>query len=313
MVTEQPECSINQSPGQPRLLRAMLAGIAGAGVFALLLVVGSAIVGGKAFGERAATDLAMPVGATWLLLFAGAIASWMRGNRLVSMGFVVAWMGVGLAFNSPTAGYFKQSLSYPVSSDPADSLESPLDAVVLLGGYARINRLGVPELGGDGQRLLLAAQLWHSGKTKTLIVTGTGHLDVGDPADIGHDLLVSVGVPDDVIFKVPGENTAAEMGYLKAYFEAPPASWSEKISFQAPSDSGFDTHQHSVGLVTSAIHMPRALRLAKTQDLQFTPIACRFDGAKPAGLNPRALIPSASAGWTFAEALKEWLAGLVGR
>ena len=294
---------------------ALLIGAAGAGSLAIGLVIWTGLVGGRAYGERAATDLAMPLGSLWLLLFAGAVASIWRGNRPLAAGFAIFWLILGIAFNGGVAGAFYDSLTYSTDSDPATALTSPLDAVVLLGGYARNNQFGVPELRHDGQRLMLAAQLWHAGKTKTVISTGTGHLGKGDPSAIGRELLVSIGVPGDAIFEIPGENTAAEMRGIREFLRSPPAAWLEVVS--SPSGSDDDGRESvpppRIGLVTSAMHMPRALRLAEGQELHFIAVPCCLGGAPPDRFNPKVFIPSAAAGQTFATALKEQLAALVGR
>ncbi|MDV6032612.1 MAG: YdcF family protein [Phycisphaera sp. RhM] len=294
--------------------KALVVGILAAGLLAVSLVALTGIQGGRSPAERAATSLAMPIALIWLLLFAGTIACFIRRRVPLATLFALAWLTVGIAFNGSVAGRFLRSLEYPAASDPAANLESTLDAVVLLGGYAADNRFEVPQLGNDGQRLLFAAQLWHAGKTKTLISTGTATGDFRDPSLIGRELLTSIGVPDHVIFEVPGVNTDAEMVNLKAFFEDPPDQWLQLVGATRDKFSaGPQAGGPSIGLVTSAVHLSRAMRLANKRGLTFTPLGCDFNG-RPAGrFEFRDLIPSSGAGRTFAVALKEQLARIVGR
>ncbi|WP_182867287.1 YdcF family protein [Rhodopirellula sp. JC639] len=293
--------------------RASLIGVVAAGVLAVALVTWAGIQGGRSPAERTATSLVMPVAVIWLSLLAATIASAVRKCTPLAVTFAVAWLAFSIVFNGWVAGHFLRSLEYPATADPAGQLTQPLDAVVLLGGYAHDNRFDVPQLGHDGQRLLLAAQLWHAGKTKTLICTGTGTDDYRDPSRIGRQMLTSVGVPDHVIFEVPGVNTDAEMIHLKSFFEAPPDAWLQLVGPRRGSPAEASRRGDSIGLVTSAVHLSRAMRLAEKRGLEFTPLGCNFNGRPIATLSPRDMIPSAGAGRSFAIALKEQLAWVVGR
>lgn len=296
------------------LSKAILIGVGSAGLLSLVLVVWTGVTGGRSPAERAATTLVMPISAFWLFCFAGTITCWIRKHRLVALSFATLWLAISVTFNGYIAGRFLRAMEYPTTADPASSLSSPLDAVVLLGGYAMDNRYEVAELSCDGQRLLLAAQLWHSGKVKTLICTGTAIEDARDPSMIGRELLVSVGVPNEVIFEVPGVNTAAEMKSLEQFFESPPEPWLKQIQIpggEIPEE--FDPARASIGLVTTAVHLSRAMRLAADRDLRFTPLGCKFNGRPVKYFSPRQLIPDSGAGNSFAIALKEALARIVGR
>ncbi|MEL6108552.1 MAG: YdcF family protein [Planctomycetota bacterium] len=295
------------SSGQNRsLARAVALGGFASAMLAVTIVLMTWLATDRSYAERAATDFVMPVGALWLIFFAAALASFLHRNRRWTLAFAIAFLVHGLTFNGDVAGTWLSMVEYPAQTDPVSQIDSPLDAVVLLGGYAGTNRFGVPELGGDGQRLMLTAQLWHSGKTRVLICTGDGP-GLLTPRQIGRQLLVSVGVPDQAIHDVGGANTKAEMAALRAFFDDPPASWIE-----ARRASENRTGDLRVGLVTSAFHMPRALRLAAEVDLEFVPLPCAFRGAAPVW-TPRNLIPRVGAGKTFTIALKETLAWLVGR
>ncbi|MCA9136268.1 MAG: YdcF family protein [Planctomycetales bacterium] len=316
----------NAPAKQVGLIKALLIGMCGSALIVLTLVTLTGVIGGRSPAERAATSLAMPVATLWLFVFAFAIANLLRGHRMSATVLLAVWLFVGVTFNGRFASAFLRSMEHPEASNSMIGAESPLtqsplQAVVLLGGYAGENRYGVPELGIDGQRLMLAAQLWYAGKTRTIICTGTGAEGGSDPSRIGRQMLVSIGVPDDVIFEVPGLNTAGEMQSLDAFFRDPPKSWLGKIGSRGAGEGqdnvsgerGFRPSKETVGLVTTAVHLARAMRLAETHELEFLALGTNFSGAKAETFSARDLIPTAAGGKTFGIALKEWLAAWVGR
>jgi len=175
--------------------------------------------------------------------------------------------------------------------------DKPFRAVIVLGGGAGVTQQQTKELNREGERIFSAAQLWHAGLVSSVICTGSTPSSAEHPRDISAELLQSVGVPTEVIFKAPGENTIQEMQALKEFLEAPPSGFPE---------SG------EIGLITSAFHMRRAMRLASAKDLDFHPLPCGYRRAYR-GFSPKALIPDADAVAVFGSAFKEKLASLVGR
>jgi uncharacterized SAM-binding protein YcdF (DUF218 family) len=162
----------------------------------------------------------------------------------------------------------------------------------------------------------MAAKLWHAQKTERIICTGTerprpqpifdsgdgsgrsSEFSADDPAELGREILMSLGVPGDRIFRCGGQNTISEMQHLAA---------------QLPSFVGNSADPRPIGLITSAFHLPRAMRLAKTQDFDFVPIPA---GSSAGGKNTRGigiLVPTAGAGENVARAAKEMLARVIGR
>ena len=282
--------------------RAVGLGVAVPGTVAISLVVWTWAIGGRAIAERCATDLAMPIAVLWLLMLAGGVTAFLFQRRDVAVVCAFVFLFISLAFNPILAGALFRATEFKVDVDPISTVGEKLDAVVLLGGYAVRNELGTPQVSTDGQRLVTTARLWHSGKTKTIICTGSAHLGDNHPSILGRELLTSLGVPEGVIFEVPGENTNQEMQSLRAFFAKPPRDWSQIVG------SGGDR----IALVTSAYHLSRALRLAQTQDLEFIPIPCGFSGAE-GHWTPQLLIPNVGAGKRMANVCKSYLAYLVGR
>ncbi len=317
-------------------IQSIAIGLAAAAAVVSIIVSGTWLLGGKSLADRTLTDFAMPVGMLWLGLMVTWVAALMRRRWAFAAFAAALWLAVGVIGNRPLGGQIRQSVEYAATANPADTIDTPLDAVVLLGGYAWTNQFDVPELTGDGQRLMLAAQLWHTGKTKSIICTGTAHFGDRHPSKLGKQLLTSVGVPPEVIFLVPGVNTSGEMRGLKTFFAEPPERWVKLVSDageagvsaaenpakpdgalptdpQAEGAGGLKLQKFSVGLVTSAYHLPRALRLAKAQQLNFLPLPCQLSGSPETRFNPQDLIPTAGGAKSMAKGIKEWLARLVGR
>ncbi|TWT94182.1 YdcF family protein [Neorhodopirellula pilleata] len=221
---------------------------------------------------RAGTTMVMPVGWVWLFLWAGTTYFGLLGQRRQSIGWVflfLIWTAVGNGQVAGTVlGWVESPL--PTASDPAfekRGLDARLDGLVTLGGSANWVVEDFPEVNGDGERILSAAQIYHAGMTRTIITTGSSTDGIAHPCEIAKDLLISLGIPDERIFLIPGVNTQAEMESLAAFLEAPPTAWRDLV--ESPTDP-------KMGLVTSAFHMPRALRLAQDHGLDLVAIPCAF-------------------------------------
>lgn len=302
-------------PTRPIIVRSILA----AGLFAVALTLVTWIADGSSTAMRTATDLAMPVGLLWLLLFAVTFSLWKLNLRRVALASSSIFVLYTVLFNGLFAGAIVRSVEHPPTANPLfpnnKELPSSKDdaerfaAVVSLGGYAGVNRFGVDELGGDGQRFLVIAQLWHAGLVNRIICTGDSPLS-DDPSAIARRMLVSVGVPGDAIIELGGENTTGEMKSLKEFFRTAPDNWSEPIDGGIAGGANDSTE---IALVTSAFHMPRAMRLAKAEGLDFHPLPCSFSGRPSGEFSPRDLVPNAGAAKAAAVALKEILAKMLGR
>jgi uncharacterized SAM-binding protein YcdF (DUF218 family) len=73
------------------------------------------------------------------------------------------------------------------------------------------------------------------------------------PAAQTIEIWTSLGIPRDAIMTLGGQNTAAELAELKRI---------------GPQLAG-----KRVGLLTSGDHLPRAMRLARAQELELVPVA----------------------------------------
>lgn len=308
--------------------KACILAMCAAGLWAGTIVLATFASGGAGLAARSATDFAMPVGILWLIFLAGCVMNALRKNTAIACLFAAAFLILGLAFNGSLTSHWAESTELVPTEQEKTAAENGLDVVVVLGGCARVNRFGVTELTRDGERLVSAAQMWHSGQTKLFVCTGTGHGVYANPSEMGREILVSLAVPDDAIFEVSGDNTSEEMVSLKEFFESPPIRFTQMLAGRTtPEDTVRETGDSperpqggaksqaelKIGLSTSAFHLPRAIRLAATQGLEFVPLPCSFRGSVKENWTARDLIPNANAGVAFEIAWKETLARLVGR
>ncbi|WP_184305794.1 YdcF family protein [Aporhodopirellula rubra] len=289
------------------------------GLLPVALVVTCYLQQGFVAAGRCATDLVMPVAGMWMGLLACTIwhASLRnRGPAFAFFGLFALWSIVG-------NGYFNRSLmsrvEAPLVTDPNPAFEKwttlpdgregqlPLDAAVTLGGSAGLITDGFAEVYRDGERIVSAAQAYHAGMTQTIITTGTSSDGIGNPSEVGRELLVSLNVPDEHIFSIEGENTSQEMASLAEFLQNPPQAWLEQINASVG-------EKYQIGLITSAFHIPRAIRLAKTNGLDLIPLPCAFRNEQTnRPFLAASLVPNAEHLANFGQATKEILAWFLGR
>jgi hypothetical protein len=121
--------------------------------------------------EKTLALLVMPAGLIWLLILAAALLCLRRRQRApagLCLGIAVLYACAG----SPYLGRaLMGSLERRVAPVSLAALE-PFDAVFVLGGGSEQDPAGDPELGPSGDRVFLAARLWHAGKARLLVTSG---------------------------------------------------------------------------------------------------------------------------------------------
>ncbi|MEZ6040287.1 MAG: ElyC/SanA/YdcF family protein [Planctomycetaceae bacterium] len=255
---------------------------------------------GRMAAEKVATAIAMPVGIIWmLLLFACAVAI-ARREKASAMFIFMIWLAVTFAGSGFVAGWVADSLESPfLAISPLE--EEPFHVVVVLGGGGSIGGNNRMQGNSSGDRLILAAQLFHQGITENFICTGKRIESMNssgvDPSDVSAEVLQKLGVPESAIEKLGGRNTSEEMKTL---------------------GERFGTSDKRIGILTSAWHLPRALRLARRNNFNPQPLPADF--RKSPDINPPTtgevllmLIPSADALAANTAMGKEYLGMLVGR
>jgi uncharacterized SAM-binding protein YcdF (DUF218 family) len=244
--------------------------------------------------EKAMAQLVMPAGLIWLMLLATVWFCLRRrqwGTAALVLGIAALFTCAG---NSYLAGALIGDLERRVPLVDVAALE-PFDAVCVLGGGSEQDDAGNPEFGMAGDRVFLAARLWHAGKARLLVTSGVSMEGVAGFRDAGQEtraLWRAVGIPDGAILPVPERcwNTRDE---IKAYTRLQ-AQYGWK----------------RVALVSSASHLPRAMALAARAGLACTPLGADRLGRRHA-FQIQDLIPHGKdlqitqvAGWEY---LGRWL------
>ena len=278
------------------------------------MVAGAWQTEGTLAAQRVMVDLVMPVGFAWMCALFAAIALLKRKRFAASLLALGTFALIGILFNPMLSRRLMRSVEAPTLNVSPLSAEAPsYRAAIVLGGGTVLSSDGTAQLSSDGHRIAMAAQMWHAGKVQAIICTGDDNFvpqelsvdgkisldrDLFNPARQGIEILKSLDVPEDRLFRVRGINTIAEMKNLAAFLKSPPESF--------PQDG-------EIALITSAFHIPRAMRLAGTERLVFTPIPVCYRTGPPEPLALIDFVPNVDAGQRFYLAFKEILAQVVGR
>ena len=249
--------------------------------------------------ERLLTQYVMPVGLAWNLLILGSAIALFRGHYKVTTLLAVSTLAITLVGNPALGAKATNRLESGFTSSSPDDFQKPFRAIVMLGGCARRLRSGRVEVNGEGQRIVAAAEFWHAGKTEWIITTGRKpKANPRDASIIAAEILESLGVPRNRILRIPARNTSEEIRSVRELMDNPPTGLAETPG--------------RIGLITSAFHMPRAMRLAKSAGLELVPLPSGHHGTHR-DWNPIYLVPTSEAINGNSIIFKEYLAGLVGR
>jgi len=246
--------------------------------------------------QKVAGLLLMPAGLLWLLLMGICALCFHRRQRLAAWLLLAAVLLYGAVGNVHLGAALMAQLEARVlHAEPATFLR--FDAMFVLGGGSDIDDLGRPQLGNAGDRIRVAASLWHAGHVKVLVASGASRDGVPGPRNLGEEtraLWRQLGVPDRAILVVaePCWNTRDEI-----------------MAYRSLRDRHGWTR---VALVSSASHLPRALALAKTVGLTMEPIGADWKGRPHAWTLP-SLIPQEEGFMTVQRACWEVLGRWTGR
>lgn len=184
------------------------------------------------------------------LLLAAVLLLWLFGNGYVS----------GLLVRSLEWRYLPES-TYPQAG-----------AIVILGGGTDPADYPRPtvEVNGAGDRVLYGARLYQQGLAPVIVASG-GNLPWTDtassPAEGMAAILTAIGVPREAILLEDRSLNTFENAVRTRELLEP---------------LGVD----HILLVTSALHMPRALRLFENQGFSVTPAPTDYNAALPSGDKP---------------------------
>jgi uncharacterized SAM-binding protein YcdF (DUF218 family) len=240
--------------------------------------------------------LAMPVGLLWLFLLASAGFCLLRKQRLAAALFLVAALSYALAGNVYLGSALMARLESGIPPVAAASA-APFDAVCVLGGGTEGDGLGGAEASQAGDRIVLAARLWHAGKARLLVTSGMSRDSLGSVRNLGEEtrtLWRGLGVPDAAILVV-----------------AEPC-WNTRDEILADRRLQLQHGWKRVGLLSSAWHLPRALALARKAGLTATPLGADWDG-RPHPFQLQLLVPQAEGFRKVQRACWEFLGRRLGR
>ncbi|MBL8251837.1 MAG: YdcF family protein [Candidatus Competibacter sp.] len=242
------------------------------------------------------SQLAYPLSASLLLVGAGVALLWRHrrrtGGLLLGLGLAWLWLWATPAFSDWVRSGLEQRYP-PVAVEDLPAA----DAIVVLGGAmdaAKPPERLYPDLGAAADRVWHAARLFRAGKAPLILVSG-GNLPWNNTqqpeAAAIAQLLQEWGVPPAAILLESGSRTTRE---------------NRDYSLPILQASG----ARHILLVTSALHMPRALALFEASPLDVTPAPTDFE-VYPKTATPLRWLPDAQALADGTRAFKEYLASRI--
>jgi uncharacterized SAM-binding protein YcdF (DUF218 family) len=240
--------------------------------------------------------LVMPAGFLWLLLLLACVICIRRRQELLATFLLTIALLYACAGNIHLGAALMARLESSVP--PVElNLSEPFDAVFVLGGGSGEDPLGRPQLNFSGDRLCLAARLWHSGKARVLVASGMGRdnpMAIQNGGVESRAIWRDLGVPDSAILVV----------------EEPCWVTRDEISAYHQLQGRYGWKR--MGLVSSASHLPRALALARKAGLEVTPLGADWRGRRHA-FQLQSLVPQAEGFMDVQRACWEYLGRWVGR
>jgi uncharacterized SAM-binding protein YcdF (DUF218 family) len=242
------------------------------------------------------TCLLAPLGSSLCLLGMALFLAWRRRPRIAMAcgALALVWLW---AWSTPVLSLWLRGTLENQFTQPSLSSVPQAQALVVLGGGVSppSGKATDINLGAAADRVWYAARLFHAGKAPLLLLSGGS-----DPLRHAFSearamaiFLQDLGVPAQaLVLEEVSRNTAENAAF----------------SARLLNERGI----RHVLLVTSALHMPRALALFAAQGLQVEPAATDFEAdSLPPGV--LAWLPDAEALDGSGRAMKEWVGKWVGR
>ena len=183
-------------------------------VLAAIFLVAIWLVAGRPMLEKTIQSLIAPVGIVWLGLFFVFYLSalWrVRGPALISLAL---WILLSVCGNSFVARRFAGTLEAAYVETEREQNYPQFDAVLVHGGGVNTSPAGLEQLSSSGDRLVKAARLYHQGKIKIIVVSGTHGLPPykGEltQAEAMARILADLKIPETAIRQIDGSNTLQE-------------------------------------------------------------------------------------------------------
>ncbi len=237
--------------------------------------------------QRLLEGVLLPPGGflVWILLAS------LRPGRLARASIALAALGLWALSTPAVSG---RLLDAAQAATPHRSIaETPqADAILVLGGGLRTASVAArDDLGGAADRMLHAARLHRAGRAPLVLLSG-GPPTARSEAEAMAALLEEWGVPREAMRLESRSRTTRE---------------NCRFSAEIAAREGLRT----LLLVTSALHMPRALEACRAEGLRVEPAATDFGALRGRGLGR--LMPSAEALGVSREVIRERLSTWVYR
>jgi uncharacterized SAM-binding protein YcdF (DUF218 family) len=268
-------------------------------VLGVVLLVSAASFGRDLAMQKLLSHLIMPSGLFWVGFGMFIVHLW--ATKPVGARDRLRVAGLGLfAFYTITGNAWLAGLA---TAELEDSIPNyPLvegerfDAVFVLGGGATKYPGRNAQITDQGDRVLLGARLYKLGKTPILVTSGSTIPGIEEDVDLTRATLEiwrDLGVPEEAIRRIPlPKNTSQEIAAYKKMIDQ--EAWKK------------------VGLISSAWHLPRIMRLARRAEMNATPIPADHRSGMPP-FHPMGLIPQPSSANRLHRAAWEWVGMMVGR
>ncbi len=241
------------------------------------------------FGAVSAVVYPLPAGLGLLIL--AALALWRRRRLWVAVCLALALLTLGLPSLPVVSVGLRGSLEQRYPPSAAEDLPQR-DVIVVLGGFVGgpIPPRLTSNLTAASDRVRHAAHLFAAGKAPLIVASGGGPPDAASEASLIADLLVEFGVPRNaILIEAESRTTYENARFTRVLLEQ-----------RGP---------QTVLLVTSALHMPRALATFRAAGVDVVAAPTDFEIVEE-GIG---WLPDAEALEGSTRAIKEYLGMVVYR
>lgn len=247
--------------------------------------------------DKIVSVFVFPLGFAISLGLAVILLDWFGWRRLSRLTLSALFLGLWLASTPLFASFALRTLEqkYPLLA----IAETPsADVAIVLGGGVRPPNVDnpYPDLAEAADRILHTIRLWRAGKVKMILVTGGSvalRSNMTSEADAMNQILITLGVKRDVILiESVSRNTHENAVNSKTIWD----------------QQGFTSGL----LITSALHMPRALNVFAAQKLTLKPVPIDARAGAFAAISfPLSLLPDVHALDATTGVVKEWIGVVV--
>lgn len=252
---------------------------------------------GPAGMEKTLTKLALPVGAAWLLIGTWTLYTAMHRSLRSALPSAALWLLFTLCATSPLPDACLRYLETRERFYQPSSGE-PLDAVLVLGGGTVFSPRR-PAVACSGDRVVHGAELYMQGQIRRLLTSGSPLDGLAENASKQTtEIWTKLGIPREAITQLDARNTSEEIAALKKWLDSAQSARSADRPLR-------------IGVLTSAWHLPRAMRLARAQG--FEPVAIAADYRSYEEVHFADRLPTGRNLDRLAVAAHEFLAALVNR